>query len=154
MEDFMLDLSLFQALTFGVAMVGAVLGIINTWRTRDRDSPKVLVGPAQAFPFGGAKLTHSNIGFSIEVVNRSSFALIIIEVGVCFRHAQGRGAFISPVTVDGKTYPHKLEARDAVIFYVARPEAPSGDRITRAYARTACGLTFYGTSPALKQLNA
>ncbi len=64
--------------------------------------------------------------FSIEVVNLSNFALTISEAGFTIdnRMAQKgrRAAVVQPIVIDGKAWPRRLEAREAVSVYFHRPE--------------------------------
>lgn len=139
--------------TFGIALLGAVLGIINTWRNIDRDRVRLLVKPAHAIPVGAMEHTHPNIEFGIEVVNLSVFPVIVSEVGFLHRGLDSRAAAMQPLTLDGKTTPRKLEPRESASFYMVRPEPRDGHPIKCAYANTSCGRTFKGTSPALLQFN-
>jgi hypothetical protein len=95
--------------------------------------------------------------FSIEVVNLSTFAVTVSEVGFSI---DGRGinkgrrlAVPRPIIIDGKPWPRRLEARESVSAYFHPGEViGSGARIGSAYASTSCGEVEYGTSPALEQL--
>lgn len=139
--------------TFGIALLGAVLGIINTWRNIDRDRVKLLVKPAHAIPVGAMEHMHSNIEFSIEVVNLSVFPIIVSEVGFLHKGLTSRAAAMQPITIDGPTTPRKLEPRESASFYTVKPEQRDGHPLKCAYAKTSCGRTFTGKSPALMQFN-
>ncbi len=140
-------------ITFGIAFLGAVLGIINTWRNIDRDRVKLLVKPAHAIPVGALEYMHPNIEFSIEVVNLSVFPVIVSEVGFLHKAMDSRAAVMQPITLNGPTTPRKLEPRESASFYMVRPERHDGRPIKCAYAKTSCGRTFRGNSPALMQFN-
>lgn len=45
-------MSTLAAITLGIALLGAVLGILNTWRSFDRDRVKLRVVPKIAMPIG------------------------------------------------------------------------------------------------------
>ncbi|MBW8851343.1 MAG: hypothetical protein JF600_11225 [Xanthomonadales bacterium] len=75
----MTEVSFFQAITLAVAAVGAVLGIINTWHTIDKNQVKLKVVPKHAIPYGA--MDH-RLRMCIEVTNLSSFPITIEEVGV------------------------------------------------------------------------
>lgn len=94
--------------TLGIALVGAVLGILNTWRNLDRDRPKLRVRPFHVIPVGGYGEMHSDINFGIEVVNLSSFPLTVSEVGFRHKGLTSRSAAIQPLTLDGKPMPRRL----------------------------------------------
>ncbi|WP_126173457.1 hypothetical protein [Altericroceibacterium xinjiangense] len=137
------------AITLCIALLGAVLGIINTWNSVSQRRVKLRVSPAWAVgPFGGA--------FGIEVTNLSAFALTISEVG--FLHNRpvsstpARIVVSDPVVTDGKPYPRRLEPREQVTVYFDPRTIPPGKRLWRAYAKTACGELKHGGSPALDQL--
>lgn len=141
------------AVTFGIALLGAVLGVINTWRNIDRDRVKLVVKPAHAIPVGAMEHTHPHIEFSIEVVNLSVFPITVSEVGFLHRGMHSRAAVMQPVTLDGPTTPRKLEPRESASFYMAKPEPRDDHPLKCAYAKTSCGRTFTGKSPALMQFN-
>jgi hypothetical protein len=139
-----------DAVTLSIASVGAVLGIINTWRAVDRDRPKLKVIPAHGIPVGGAD---RRLTFCIDVINLGAIPLTIREVGVFYRGTDQRGVLLLPVMLDGRTLPQVLEPRTSITVYAeAEGIGISGYRIRCAYAKTACGLTFEGTSGALKQM--
>lgn len=146
-------MDLLGGMTLGIALVGAVLGILNTWRNFDRDRPKLRVTPMHAIPVGGYERAYSGIGFGIEVINLSPFPITVREVGFMHRGLSDRAVVVEPVTVDNKGTPRRLEPREAVAFYMETPSPREGRPLRCAYASTACGLTFTGTSGALKQMN-
>ncbi len=138
-------------ITLGAALLGAGLGIMNTWhaisarRVRLRVRPSFAIGPA------GQQM------FSIEVVNLSSFPLTISEVGFSLDWRDidrgSRAAVTMPIVIDRKPWPRRLEAREAVSLYFDPPDPGRGGKmIGKAYAQTSCGEVCYGTSPALRQL--
>jgi hypothetical protein len=138
--------------TISAAMLGAVLGVMNTWNTINQRRVRLRVRPSHAIsvPEGGLK-------FSVEVLNLSSFAVTIVEVGFSLA---GRGArkgqrlaITEPELVDGKPWPRRLEARESVSVYCSiRPLAQHAKNLRNAYARTACGEHARGDSPALRQI--
>lgn len=139
-----------QAVTLGVALLGAGLGVMNTWQAISANRVKLRVKPAFAIA-----IPHGQSMFSIEVVNLSNFPVTISEVGFTLNgHSvdQRRAAVPQPIVIDGKPWPRRLEAREAVsVFmdpdYLVQP----GNKIGKAYARTACGEARYGISGALRQ---
>lgn len=138
-----------QAVTLSIAVLGAVLGLINTWHGLDKSRPKLRVRPAHAIPVGAAP---SALTFCIEVTNLSAFPLTVCDVGVLYRGTPDRGAVITPVLADGGPWPRRLESRASVTVYFQRPESHPSRRIKYAYARTQCGVIKTGTSPALRQV--
>jgi hypothetical protein len=141
--------SIKDVITASVASVGAVLGILNTWMAIDRDRPKLRVVPKHAIPLGAVD---PRLRMSIEVINLSTFPLTVDEVGLHYRGTNKRGAVAQPVLLDGGAWPRRLEPRSAVTAYLDPGWIPAAHKIRCAYAMTECGLTFEGSSPALKQI--
>jgi hypothetical protein len=136
--------------TIALASVGAVLGVLNLWRAFDRDRPKLRVTFNHAIPVGGAD---PRIRYSIEVINLSTFALTITEVGVLLRGTKKRGAIVRPVLLDGGDWPRRLEPRSAVsALLLAQAFDKETNDIRCAYAMTSCGSMFTGHSQALRQV--
>ena len=108
-----------DAVTLAIASVGAVLGIINTWKALDKDRPKLRVVPKQAFLVGPAAQLDSRNRLCIEVTNLSTFPLTVTEVGVLFHGTDGRGALIHHTLNNGGTLPQRLEPRTSVTVYGA-----------------------------------
>lgn len=142
-------ITLFQAITLGIALLGAVLGVINTWRSLSKSRIRLKVVPAYAIPVGAAD---RRLEFAIEITNLSAFAVTVYDAGVFFHGTKRRGAILNPVFSDGGQWPRRLEPRSSVSVYSQIPESPDGHRIRCAYAKTQCGHTQTGTSPALKQI--
>jgi len=142
-------ITIIQGITLSIAVLGAALGIINTWHAIDLSRVKLKVLPKHAIPLGGVD---PRLTFCIEVTNLSAFAVTVHDVGVFYHGTKARGSFIQPVFMDGGTWPRRLEPRCAVTVYGQRPESTSEKSIRCAYARTECGVTKTGTSPALKQI--
>lgn len=140
---------LMQAVTLAIAVLGAVLGVINTWHGLDKSRVKLRVRPAHAIPVGAAP---QNIALSIEVTNVGAVAVTVYDVGVFYYGTDARGSIVQPLLGDGGAWPRRLEPRSSVTVYGQRPESRLGHRIKCAYARTQCGVTETGTSPALKQI--
>jgi len=144
-----IEITLVQAVTLAIAVLGAVLGVINTWNGLDKSRVKLLVRPKHAIPVGGAD---PRLTFCIEVINLSAFAVTVEDVGVFFKGTAVRGSIVQPILADGGTWPRRLEPRSSVTVYSQTPASKFGDVIKCAYAKTSCGYTQTGTSPALKQI--
>jgi len=144
-----LKMTVIQIVTFSIAVLGAVLGIINTWHNLDKTRVKLKVTPAHAIPFGNVD---KNLKFCIQITNLSSFPLTISDAGVFFTGTKSRGSIINPVFSDGGNWPKRLEPRTSVSVYSEIPEAPAGHKIKCAYAITQCGEVCTGTSGALNQI--
>ncbi len=145
----MADINAFQAITLAIAAVGAVLGVINTWRALDQNRLKLKVVPAHAIPVGAAP---RNIQFCIEITNLSQFAVTIEDAGVLFHGTTARGSIIDPLLPDRGPWPRRLEPRSSVTVYSELPSSNGGHGIRCAFARTQCGHTKTGTSPALRRI--
>lgn len=141
--------TILQVITIAIALVGAVLGVVNTWASLDKSRVKLRVRPAHAIPYGGAPQT---IGMSITVTNLSAFAVSIDEVGLLYRGTVSRGAIVKPILIDDGKWPRRLEPRSQVTIYAQRP-GPHTHAIKCVYARTECGVTIKGNSPALRQMS-
>ena len=142
-------MSILEAVTLAVAVLGAALGLINTWHAIDKKRVKIRVRPKHAIPVGAA---NPQITFCIEITNLSEFSITIDEAGVFYKGTDARGAYTKPILIDGKPWPRRLEPRSSVTVYGQPPQAKPGHPLKCAYARTECGVTSTGTSPAFKQL--
>ena len=140
----------FQAVTLSIAVLGAALGVINTLHGLDKSRLKLKVRPAHAIPVGSAD---SNLTFCIEVTNLSAFAVTVREVGVLYKGTKERGCITQPVLIDGGPWPRRLEPRSSVTVYGQQPGSSLERRIKTAYAKTECGVTKTGSSPALRQIS-
>ena len=141
-----------QYITAIAAGIGAVLGIMNTWRATSQNRIKFTVRPTHVI-----SVPDGTQGFSIEVVNLSNFPITVSEIG--FTGASnsikrsGRFAVTNSFTIARQTLPVRLESREAESFYFDPMDANlMGKAIGKAYARTSCGEVAYGITPALKQL--
>ena len=140
-----MDLDWQQVITLGIAGLGAVLGVMNTWQARRRDRLRLRVRPIHFSTTAGEQ------GHGIEVINLSTFAVTVEEIG--FTMASGRAdkgqrlAIVRPILSDGGPWPRRLEARGSVTAYfdLGTEAAQAG----RAYARTACGEIAYGPRLAI-----
>jgi hypothetical protein len=140
--------------TLAIAVLGAVLGVMNTWHSISLRRLRLKVRPAHARPIG---LGHDAPTFGIEVINLSAFAVTITEVGIVFGNGRGksphRGAVV-PYTIDQGAWPRRLEPRETVSVYFYPRELRRGYQgpLGKAYAKTACDEIVHGDSPALAQL--
>lgn len=140
-----------QIVTFGIAVLGAILGIINTWHNLNQRKVKLKLKPAHAIPVGGVD---PNIQFCIEITNLSAFPVTIEEAGVLFKGTKDRGIIPHPIFTDhDNKWPRKLESRTSITVYSQLPSIGANHRIKCAYAKTQCGVIVKGTSPALKQIS-
>lgn len=142
-------ITLVQWITLAIALVGAVLGVVNTWQSLSKSRVKLRVLPKHAIPVGSAD---PRLTFCIEITNLSDFAVTVEEAGVFYEGTNRRGAIVYPVFADGGHWPRRLESRSSVTVYSETPSSLPGHPIRAAYAVTQDGHTKSGTSAALKQI--
>lgn len=142
-------------ITFAIAVLGAGLGLFNTWQAwRDR-SVRLRVIPkyAEAVDHNMQRLGMHCL--SIEVQNLGAYPVTIEEVGLLIGRARGdlprRAPFPASQLLMGPSLPHRLERHDAISLVVTLGNLPRAD-FTGAYARTAAGHLRKGTSAAFKDL--
>ena len=135
--------------TLITALVGAILGVINTIHELNRDKIKLLVKPVWLIPTYGPVLGTNVMG--IEVINLSLIPVTVEEVG--FYLSDGNKIIpIQPWITDGGPYPRRLEPRTSftVAFEENLLKKPEFKKAECAFAKTACSMKFKGTSPAFK----
>ena len=139
--------------TLAIALVGAALGMINTWHTVNQKRVRLQVIPSHLIsPYD------PDTDFSIEVRNLSGFAVTLNEEGFVLGSAKGDlpRRIIPPSmrALDGGSWPRRLEPRESISLAFSKASlARVSERIGLAYARSACGRTFYGDSPAIIQIS-
>lgn len=140
-----MDLSIKDGITLGIALLGAVLGIINLWRAFDRDRIRLKVVPQSYIH------TNGFAGLCVEVINLSYVPVTLKQVGFKVKHEERFIQSIEYQMTDAARLSHRLEPRAAcTVFYPPGVEdAELFRHVTSAYARTACDRLFSGTSPAL-----
>jgi hypothetical protein len=149
------DFGVMDIITLGIAVAGLVLGVLNTWQDLSRDRVKIVVRPNRVYPAGPHAQLRRDIKFAIEVVNKSSFPITVSEIGFLFRERKEKLCVIDSLISNGKnSLPVRLEAREAVSFYILGDPSTELGRLSHAYARTACGRLFKGSSNALLKFNA
>jgi hypothetical protein len=135
-------------LTFALGLLGAVLGVVNLWRSFDRDRVKLRVTPKVAYP---VNMGDDRTRLCIEVVNLSTFPVTICDVGFSVRFSKDRLAVIDPILPDQKPWPRRLEPREAFTVYCSPSLAaePRLQLVRGAYAKTDCGETGFGKNKGL-----
>lgn len=128
-----------QVVTTALAVLGAVLGVMNVWRNWLHDKVNVQV------LYAGAITTLGRPGMNITVRNLSRFAVTVDGVSLCFS-----GDVHMPVNLlDGSSVlpnplPVRLEARTALTVFI--PVTAVADeqmnRFSHIKATTACGFEF------------
>lgn len=131
-----MEITWLQLATLAIALVGAVLGVLNTWRTFSNDRVRLQLRAHFAF------LTPSmQECLTVNVVNLSTFPLTVTGVG--FELADGKTAPLMHFSLqDGGNFPKRLEPRTSLTALLA-PGAPELQVLGGAvgvFANTACGL--------------
>jgi hypothetical protein len=134
-----------EGVTLGIAITGAILGILNTWRTFDRDRLRVRVVPVWLISERGSE------GMGIEIINLSYLPVTISHIGFTVRWSREHLPVLDGILGGGRL-PQRLEPRTRFTALVAMRtvEHPTFARVHRAYATTACGCRFTGSSQALR----
>ena len=132
-----------------LGLFGALLGLMNTWKAISDDKVKLVVRPKSAIPIGAAD---PDIDFCIEVLNRSQFPVTITDMGFLLKGTKLRAAIVSPIMIDGGSFPRRLEPRSSFTAYSKSHSISKGHQVRCVYAKTDCGHIKTGKSPALKNL--
>lgn len=141
-ENFPLTLiTAIAGLAFG--LLGAVLGVINTWRAFDRDRVRLRVVPRFYITSFGEH------GLCVEVINRGFVPVTVSQVAF---DVGGRQMWIHASLL--KELPKRLEARTAFTASLAAGAEKDAAfaRVRSALVRTACGCTFTGSSGSLRSV--
>ena len=135
-----------DVVALATASVGAVLGILNSWRLFDRDRVKLKVIPRGYTVAGGPS------GLCIEVVNVGFVAVTLTQVAFDLRKPRGHMFWFKTDFFKPLDLPYRLDARASVTAYVApgTGDDPALREARRALAKTACGRVFYGSSRYFK----
>ncbi|WP_417246909.1 hypothetical protein [Celeribacter sp.] len=140
-----------QLVTFGIACIGAVLGILNTWRNFRSDQVRLRITPEHAFLPGDQR---DFLG--IKVVNTGSPSITISDVGIELKG--NKRATLSCSVLNGYqegSLPQRLASRESAQFIIPNNKLSDlkQERLKGVYVRTACGEVFKGTSDAFRQIS-
>jgi hypothetical protein len=135
--------------TFAIAVLGAVLGLFNTWQAVDQSRVKILVIPKHLVVLNGDE----SLKCCIDIINLSAFPVSIDDAGFFYKGTDRRAAIVDPMFQDGGRWPRRLEPRSSITVFSKLPEPLAGHPVRCAYARTQCGRVATGSSPALKQIS-
>jgi len=139
-----------DVVTMSVALVGAVLGVMNTWNAMDQRRVRLRVYPKVAVPMINGEFG-TTMG-CIEVINLSAFPVSIQEVGFTLRRNSRKGdrlTIVQPFTNDQQPLARRLESRQSVTAYFdldARFQ-----RAKSSYVRTDCDEMAYGPPLAMNR---
>lgn len=129
-----------------IAVIGAVLGIINTIYRFSKDKIRLKVRPQIMASVGDPTRQE---GIIINVVNLSSFPITINYIGLkCMK-----GRYLECGLNPQNRLPYRLESKGNYVGIIAESIKQIKDLhlVKRAYVITACGKKFYGNSKRLKE---
>jgi hypothetical protein len=159
----MIAYDLKDKVTLAIALLGALLGVVNTWNSWSQKRVKLRVLPKYAGNYpesmgnsadrkGKVSSLYGERG-CIEVMNDSEFPVTIAEIGFSYpkdRTKKSRRA-IGVRKADGTWLPWRLEAHQSEVGYFPL-SGVLGPGAKLVYAHTDCGKVVYGTSPAFKEM--
>lgn len=130
-----------QIVTFALALLGAVLGVINTWRNLNLDRLKLRVRFCD--------MDQTNLDgdwikmYGFEVTNLSTFPVTISEVGLDIAgKKKERVVPIDQIMLDGGApLPRRLNAREQLTVLSPQNAWDPGHSYKGVYATTVCGTT-------------
>lgn len=139
-----------QWLTFGIAVLGAALGVLNTWRALGQDRVRLVVRAGRPVDIAGGPC------LLIEVRNLSSFAVTITHIGFDRLGADRHFQLVAPRFLGGQSLPARMEPRTALT--VVQPFAAFEDEeqlltLRNVYVLTACGVKRKSSDLALTVIN-
>lgn len=149
-------------------ILGTVLGGITTWDMLRKNTVRLRIVPKLTHVIDNSialNATRSNeltqqlieagapLRLSVEVVNLSAFAVTVSEIGFGQADEQRYILTEAELSPPGKTWPIRLEPREAVTAYggVGVGIDPCAIKKPVAFALTDCGFVAYGTSPIFEQ---
>ena len=141
-----LDYSIFDAtkdlIIFGVALLGAGLGVLNYWRVVDREKVRLRVVPQGYFSSSGES------GICVDVVNLSAFPVTVSQVAFDLRGGNQIFIILPTTAYGGKNAPQRLEPRASFTthFSAGKERCGAFADVTHVFAKTACGAKFTGTT--------
>lgn len=137
------------SVTLSLAVLGAVLGIINTIHALQKDKIKLKVKPKWVILPQAPGLKH----IGVEVINLGFIPVTISEIGFKISYFTDKRLVLpNPVLLDGGDFPRRLEPRSSFSIYILDIlDDPNFHKSKYAYAKTDCEKIFKGKSPAFKQ---
>lgn len=135
-----------NVITVIVAVVGAVLGIINTCYVLRRDKIKLRVSPINIVDSSSKRTP-----FGIKITNLSTFPVVVIDVGFILGKKQKFS-----ICESGKSYPLDtrgvvtVEYQQSINSFLSFLAESQSHPVEKVYAETECGETHYGTNKALR----
>ena len=135
------------AITLAIALLGAVLGVINTWNELNRNRERLKVQPSF--------FIHNQMtSIAIEVINHGETPVTVTGVGFDLATEGKHIPLVGEAVFLGDPMPWRIQphASKYVVAIPAFIDSEEFRRVRRAYCKTAIGKRFTGTSEALQQV--
>lgn len=126
--------------TLGIAVLGAVLGVINAWRAWALDRVRLRVDVSHGVDALGGRI------LLVNAVNLSAFDLTVTRVGFHLLGRQRHMQIPVPFLTSGNKLPVCLKPRTSLTAVVQFGAADhvGWHAVESAYVDTACGLEVVG----------
>lgn len=151
------------------ALIGAGLGLFNFFKERSTEKVKLRVTPRAIMNYGrdengkeavlisNDRVDPSKLSqyMAIEVVNLSSFSVVLDSAGFLLKGTRQRMGIYDPASRTGKSWPLKLEPRESVTLHARLTDILESEHLSSiksAYVETTCGHVAEGTTEALRKL--
>lgn len=139
-----------DGITLAIAVLGAALGLLNTWTSISAKRLRVKIRPESVQIAGDHERS-----ILIDVVNLSAFHVTVAEIGFLIGPQGRRYPIRTGQHRQGGELPTRLDPRESVAVHVYPYRSlVIGADIRKAYAKLASGEIITGSSPALKELAA
>jgi len=140
-----------ELVTLIIALVGAVLGVINTSYSIFKDKVRIKVIPKVADHYPNPNNRPPFL--CIDVTNLGLLPVTIREVGFKIKDSSKRIMLLQN-PMNQQQLPYRLEPRSSITLYSTDEETYSVavQNGYNAYAYTDCGRQYYGKSRALKDV--
>lgn len=155
-----MDAEIIKYITIIIAVIGAVLGVLNTWQNYRKEQIKLIVNPSNInVHYMNSNEMVDELKIGIEVVNISSFPVTLVQLGFAkfYRFTNKlKGSKSIPLhfkNFENKKLPHRLDSLDSVTFYLDKEYLVRKDLFENdkyAFAQIASGKFFKGTSKSFK----
>lgn len=165
------DVTTFQILSAALGTLGAILGVLNYWRSRDSDRVRLKVSPeiytvtpgGRAFSTTLDKMPKNSASdlplqyilsqgeLSIRITNMSKFPVTISKIGISVTKKGDSYLLSNMTTSDDKVLPIRLDSRDSIVLLRrSQPISRVHPKKAKVQVVTACGYSAMASSPAFK----
>lgn len=143
-----MDATTLQVFTLTIAVVGAALGVLNTWRAFSQDSLRLRLNAS--FGIGGNG-THCIL---LTMVNLSTFQVTVVRVGFDRLDGDTHMQIPQPFFTQRESLPLRLEPRTSstVMVPLGTLENDQISQIKHAYVHTACGRKVLSRGTVFRQI--